>query len=77
MEGVVSIKDSEGNKLAGLAILDCGFTGYENLQSAALTNVSVSLGDPMLRGFLERYNYTEIVWEIEKLMYLRRKTLKM
>ncbi|MDA6071857.1 FG-GAP-like repeat-containing protein [Flavobacterium sp. AC] len=50
---VIQVQDGAGNHLAGLTILDRGYTGHEHLQSIALINMNARLYDPMIHRFLQ------------------------
>jgi RHS repeat-associated protein len=41
-----------GNILAGLTVLDRGYTGHEYLQSVGLISMNARLYDPLLHRFL-------------------------
>ncbi|SNR79804.1 polymorphic toxin type 23 domain-containing protein [Flavobacterium sp. ov086] len=53
---IVSVKDGAGNVLAGLTILDRGYTGHEHLQSVGLINMNGRIYDPKLHRFLQPDN---------------------
>jgi len=54
--GIVKVMDGSGNVLAGLTILDRGYTGHEHLQSVGLINMNGRLYDPKLHRFLQPDN---------------------
>jgi RHS repeat-associated protein len=51
--------DAWGNALAGLTILDRGYTGHEHLQSVGLINMNGRIYDPKLHRFLQPDNYVQ------------------
>ena len=55
----IKIQGKLGNTLAGLTVLDRGYTGHEHLQSVALINMNARLYDPMLHRFLGIDNYIQ------------------
>ncbi|WP_026714000.1 RHS repeat-associated core domain-containing protein [Flavobacterium daejeonense] len=57
--GNVLVKDGAGNSLAGLTILDRGYTGHEHLQSVGLIHMNGRLFDPKLHRFLQPDNYVQ------------------
>ncbi|MDR7210609.1 FG-GAP-like repeat-containing protein [Flavobacterium piscis] len=57
--GIIKVQDGAGNTLAGLTVLDRGYTGHEHLQSVALINMNARLYDPMLHRFLGIDNYIQ------------------
>jgi RHS repeat-associated protein len=56
---IIKVQDGVGNALAGLTILDRGYTGHEHLQSVGLINMNARLYDPMLHRFLQIDNYIQ------------------
>lgn len=56
---IVKVQDGAGNTLAGLTVLDRGYTGHEHLQSVGLINMNARLYDPMLHRFLQVDNYIQ------------------
>lgn len=58
---IIKVQDGAGNELAGLTVLDRGYTGHEHLQSVGLINMNARLYDPMLRRFLQVDNYIQDV----------------
>jgi RHS repeat-associated protein len=53
---IVKVQDGSGNALAGLTILDRGYTGHEHLQSVGLINMNGRIYDPKLHRFLQPDN---------------------
>lgn len=53
---ITKVQDGAGNTLAGLTILDRGYTGHEHLQSVGLINMNARLYDPKLHRFLQPDN---------------------
>ncbi|MEO8236875.1 MAG: RHS repeat-associated core domain-containing protein [Flavobacterium sp.] len=56
---LIKVQDGAGNTLAGLTVLDRGYTGHEHLQSVSLINMNARLYDPMLHRFLGIDNYIQ------------------
>ncbi|MGE8342155.1 MAG: polymorphic toxin type 23 domain-containing protein, partial [Flavobacterium sp.] len=56
---IVSVQDGAGNNLAGLTILDRGYTGHEHLQSVGLINMNGRIYDPKLHRFLQPDNFVQ------------------
>jgi RHS repeat-associated protein len=56
---IVKVQDGAGNTLAGLTILDRGYTGHEHLQSVGLIHMNGRLYDPKLHRFLQPDNYVQ------------------
>lgn len=56
---IIKVQDGNGNALAGLTILDRGYTGHEHLQSVGLINMNGRLYDPKLHRFLQPDNYVQ------------------
>ncbi|WP_245176824.1 RHS repeat-associated core domain-containing protein [Flavobacterium aquidurense] len=56
---IIKVLDGAGNALAGLTVLDRGYTGHEHLQSIGLVNMNARLYDPMLHRFLQVDNYIQ------------------
>lgn len=56
---IVKVQDGAGNTLAGLTVLDRGYTGHEHLQSVGLINMNARLYDPKLHRFLQPDNYVQ------------------
>jgi RHS repeat-associated protein len=50
---IIKVQDGAGNALAGLTILDRGYTGHEHLQSVGLINMNGRIYDPKLHRFLQ------------------------
>lgn len=57
--GNVLVQDGAGNVLAGLTVLDRGYTGHEHLQSVGLIHMNGRLYDPKLHRFLQPDNYVQ------------------
>lgn len=53
---IAKVQDGAGNTLAGLTILDRGYTGHEHLQSVGFINMNARLYDPKLHRFLQPDN---------------------
>jgi RHS repeat-associated protein len=53
---IVNVQDGAGNVLAGLTVLDRGYTGHEHLQSVGLINMNGRIYDPKLHRFLQPDN---------------------
>nr|WP_232505679.1 RHS repeat-associated core domain-containing protein [Flavobacterium crassostreae] len=56
---MVKVQDGAGNILAGLTILDRGYTGHEHLQSVGLIHMNGRLYDGKLHRFLQPDNYVQ------------------
>jgi len=56
---IIKVQDGAGKVLAGLTVLDRGYTGHEHLQSVGLINMNARLYDPMLHRFLQVDNYIQ------------------
>ncbi len=56
---IVKVQDGQGHNLAGLTVLDRGYTGHEHIQSVGLINMNGRLYDPKLRRFLSPDNYIQ------------------
>jgi RHS repeat-associated protein len=56
---LITVQNGAGVALAGLTILDRGYTGHEHLQSVGLINMNARLYDPKLHRFLQPDNYVE------------------
>ena len=56
---LIKVQDGAGNTLAGLTVLDRGYTGHEHLQSVGLINMNARLYDPVLHRFLGIDNYIQ------------------
>lgn len=56
---IIKVQDGAGNTLAGLTVLDRGYTGHEHLQSVGLINMNARLYDPILHRFLQVDNYIQ------------------
>ncbi len=56
---VEKVQDGAGNNLAGLTVLDRGYTGHEHLQSVGLIHMNGRLYDPMVHRFLQPDNYIQ------------------
>jgi RHS repeat-associated protein len=56
---VIKVQDGAGNTLAGLTILDRGYTGHEHLQSIGIIHMNGRLYDPKLHRFLQPDNYVQ------------------
>ncbi|KAF2080632.1 FG-GAP-like repeat-containing protein [Flavobacterium sharifuzzamanii] len=56
---IVSVQDGVGNSLAGLTILDRGYTGHEHLQSVGIVHMNGRLYDPKLHRFMQPDNYVQ------------------
>lgn len=56
---IVIVQDGAGNILAGLTILDRGYTGHEHLQSVGLINMNGRIYDPKLHRFLQPDNFVQ------------------
>jgi RHS repeat-associated protein len=53
---IVKVQDGAGNILAGLTVLDRGYTGHEHLQSVGIIHMNGRLYDPKLHRFLQPDN---------------------
>lgn len=53
---IAKVQDGAGNTLAGLTILDRGYTGHEHIQSVGLINMNGRLYDNKLHRFLQPDN---------------------
>ncbi|WP_264524401.1 RHS repeat-associated core domain-containing protein [Flavobacterium sp. N502536] len=56
---IVKVQDGAGNILAGLTVLDRGYTGHEHLQSIGIIHMNGRLYDPKLHRFLQPDNYIQ------------------
>ncbi|MFH7012563.1 RHS repeat-associated core domain-containing protein [Flavobacterium sp. FlaQc-52] len=56
---LVKVQDGAGNVLAGLTVLDRGYTGHEHLQSVGIIHMNGRLYDPKLHRFLQPDNYIQ------------------
>ncbi|MFB3386619.1 RHS repeat-associated core domain-containing protein [Flavobacterium sp. LAR06] len=56
---IVKVQDGAGNILAGLTVLDRGYTGHEHLQSIGIIHMNGRLYDPRLHRFLQPDNYIQ------------------
>ncbi|MDP5202019.1 RHS repeat-associated core domain-containing protein [Flavobacterium sp. DG2-3] len=56
---IVKVQDGAGNVLAGLTVLDRGYTGHEHLQSVGIIHMNGRLYDPKLHRFLQPDNYVQ------------------
>lgn len=56
---IVKVQDGAGNILAGLTVLDRGYTGHEHLQSVGIIHMNGRLYDPKLHRFLQPDNYIQ------------------
>ncbi|HEU4496925.1 MAG TPA: RHS repeat-associated core domain-containing protein, partial [Flavobacterium sp.] len=56
---IAKVQDGQGNDLAGLTILDRGYTGHEHLQSVGLVHMNGRLYDARLRRFLQADNFVQ------------------
>lgn len=56
---IVKVRDGSGNILAGLTVLDRGYTGHEHLQSVGIIHMNGRLYDPKLHRFLQPDNYIQ------------------
>lgn len=56
---IVKVQDGAGNILAGLTVLDRGYTGHEHLQSIGIIHMNGRLYDPRLHRFLQPDNYVQ------------------
>ena len=56
---IAKVQDGAGNTLAGLTVLDRGYTGHEHLQSVGLIHMNGRLYDPKLHRFLQPDNYVQ------------------
>lgn len=56
---ILKVQDGAGNALAGLTVLDRGYTGHEHLQSVGLINMNGRLYDPKLHRFLQPDNFVQ------------------
>lgn len=56
---IVKVQDGAGNILAGLTVMDRGYTGHEHLQSVGLIHMNGRLYDPKLHRFLQPDNYVQ------------------
>jgi RHS repeat-associated protein len=56
---IIQVQDGSGVALAGLTVLDRGYTGHEHLQSVGLINMNGRLYDPKLHRFLQPDNFVQ------------------
>ena len=56
---ILKVQDGAGNTLAGLTVLDRGYTGHEHLQSVGIIHMNGRLYDPKLHRFLQPDNYVQ------------------
>jgi RHS repeat-associated protein len=56
---LLEVQDEQGRNLAGLTLLDRGYTGHEHLQSVGIINMNGRIYDPKLHRFLSPDNYVQ------------------
>ncbi|MRX41847.1 hypothetical protein GJU43_21400 [Flavobacterium sp. LC2016-23] len=56
---IVKVQDGAGVILAGLTILDRGYTGHEHLQSVGIIHMNGRLYDPKLHRFMQPDNFVQ------------------
>lgn len=56
---IIEVQDGAGNILAGLTVLDRGYTGHEHIQNMGLINMNGRLYDPKLHRFLQPDNLVQ------------------
>jgi RHS repeat-associated protein len=56
---LLRVQDQQGDILAGLTVLDRGYTGHEHLQSVGLIHMNGRLYDAKLHRFLQPDNYIQ------------------
>lgn len=56
---IIKVQDGAGNILAGLTVLDRGYTGHEHLQSVGLIHMNGRLYDAKLHRFLQPDNFVQ------------------
>lgn len=56
---ISKVQDGAGNNLAGLTVLDRGYTGHEHLQGVKLIHMNGRLYDPLLHRFLQPDNFVQ------------------
>lgn len=56
---IIKVQDNNGNILAGLTVLDRGYTGHEHLQSVNLIHMNGRIYDPKVRRFLQPDNFVQ------------------
>lgn len=56
---IASVQDGAGNILAGLTVLDRGYTGHEHLQSIGIIHMNGRLYDPKLHRFMQPDNFVQ------------------
>lgn len=56
---IAKVQDGAGTILAGLTVLDRGYTGHEHLQSVGLIHMNGHLYDTKLHRFLQPDNYVQ------------------
>ncbi|MDQ1165676.1 RHS repeat-associated core domain-containing protein [Flavobacterium sp. SORGH_AS_0622] len=56
---IASVQDNAGNILAGLTVLDRGYTGHEHLQSIGIIHMNGRLYDPKLHRFMQPDNFVQ------------------
>ncbi|WP_447635658.1 RHS repeat-associated core domain-containing protein [Flavobacterium microcysteis] len=62
---IISVVDGQDNKLAGLTVIDRGYTGHEHLQSVGLIHMNGRLYDPKLHRFLQPDNYVQDIYDTQ------------
>jgi RHS repeat-associated protein len=56
---IKKVEDGSGNVLAGLTVLDRGYTGHEHLQGVNLIHMNGRLYDPVVHRFLQPDNFVQ------------------
>lgn len=56
---IVRVQDGQGNILAGLTVLDRGYTGHEHLQGINIIHMNGRLYDPVTHRFLSPDNFIQ------------------
>ncbi|WP_395043756.1 RHS repeat-associated core domain-containing protein [Flavobacterium sp.] len=56
---VAKVQDGAGNNLAGLTVIDRGYTSHEHLQSVGLIHMNGRLYDPKVHRFLQPDNFIQ------------------
>ena len=62
---LLEVQDEQGRNLAGLTLLDRGYTGHEHLQSVGIINMNGRIYDPKLHRFLSPDNYVQDLYNTQ------------
>jgi len=56
---LIKVQDEQNHNLAGLTLLDRGYTGHEHIQGIGIINMNGRIYDPKLHRFLSPDNYVQ------------------